>query len=53
MSCGLIYYLTMLDVASRGELQNALDQDLLVDLQRWQFRSRVFFGRDLESFRRA
>lgn len=47
VSCGLIYYLTMLDVASRGELQNALDQDLLVDLQRWQFRSRVFFGRIL------
>ena len=37
----------MADVASRGELQlgTGLDEDLVKDLQRWQFRSRVFFGR--------
>ena len=49
LSCGLIYYLTMLDVSSHEDLKEAaLDKDLLLsDLTRWQFRSRVFFGRIL------
>lgn len=51
LSCALIYGLTMVDLAStnHADLQRAAtDKDLLLsDLQRWQFRSRVFFGRIL------